>query len=445
MGMATTTNHLEGQPQSIIHDGACRELLGRILASSHLRRAPRLQELLRYLGEQSLKHDCQRLQEHEIGAYVFHRPDSYDTSADNIVRTSVSDLRRRIEAYFHSEGSDEALLVEIPRGSYIPIFRKRAVEDETPAEVPANPQIAHIGALYTAVEETRVKTQRPWMPIALAAACLLVAALSGLSLYFWSQYRDLHQRLFTRDPRLSVAAFWSPFLSANANTDLVISDTGIGLAEALTHKTFSLDEYLNRSYRSQLDAAQMSPDMHAAVNKVLGWNLANPDEFTLARQILALEPLGGNIHLYNARNYTPDLLQRDNVILIGARKSNPWDEIFDSRLNFIPEFNNPRIINRVPISGEQSSYDSSSVAYCVVAYMPKPGQSGTALLIEGSSAEATEAAGDFLLSNEQLSSFKKRLHVDVLPFFEVLLKVSAVRGTPLSAEVVAYRTYPNTR
>ena len=335
--------------------------------------------------------------------------------------------------------------MEIPRGSYIPVFRNLTIGAEARAEVPADLQIEHIDAFNPAVEERGIATQRPWMPIALAMACVLIAALAVTSVYLWTEYWGLHQSLFNWQSKSDVAALWSRFLGSNANTDLVISDTGIGLAEALTDKTFSLNDYLNRSYRDQLEMAKMSKEMHAAVDKVLTWNLANPDEFTLARRILSLDPLGKSIHLYNARNYTPDLIKRDNVILVGARKSNPWDEIFDSRLNFIPEFDKPRIINRVPISGEPSSYDSSSVAYCVVAYMPKPDQSGIALLIEGTSAEATEAAGDFLLSNEQLSGFKKRLHVNVLPFFEVLLKVSEVRGTPLSTEVVAYRTYPNER
>jgi hypothetical protein len=65
------------------------------------------------------------------------------------------------------------------------------------------------------------------------------------------------------------------------------------------------------------------------------------------------------------------------------------------------------------------------------------------LLIEGTDAEATEAAGDFLLSEDQLSSFKRLLHATKLPYFQVLLKVSSVRGTPLVATVQAYRAYPN--
>jgi hypothetical protein len=61
----------------------------------------------------------------------------------------------------------------------------------------------------------------------------------------------------------------------------------------------------------------------------------------------------------------------------------------------------------------------------------------------GTNAEATEAAGDFLLSEDQLSNFKKKLQLNKLPFFEVLLKVSSVRGSPLTETIEAYRTYAN--
>jgi hypothetical protein len=86
---------------------------------------------------------------------------------------------------------------------------------------------------------------------------------------------------------------------------------------------------------------------------------------------------------------------------------------------------------------------ADSVDYCVVAYLPNPDHNGVVLVIEGTGAEATEGAGDFLLSDDQLSNFKKMMHVDKFPYFEVLLKVSSVRGTPLTATIVAYRAYPN--
>ena len=145
----------------------------------------------------------------------------------------------------------------------------------------------------------------------------------------------------------------------------------------------------------------------------------------------------------------PALVKQDNVILIGGRVSNPWSELFENRLNFVEDtkfegFGTTIVENRSPAAGEPRTYTSTdSVGYCVVAYMPNPGQEGKVLLLEGTSSEATEAAGDFLLSGEQFSAFLQTLHATSLPYFEVLLKTSQVRGTPLTATVQAYRAYPN--
>ena len=98
----------------------CWALLGRVASSAQLKRATRLKELLFYIGHRSLKEGCDQVHEQEIGFKVFGRSDSYDTSVDNIVRTNVSDLRKRIEAYFNSEGLHESVVMDIPRGSSFP-------------------------------------------------------------------------------------------------------------------------------------------------------------------------------------------------------------------------------------------------------------------------------------------------------------------------------------
>jgi hypothetical protein len=419
---------------------ACWALLERLSASAQLRRSARLQELLFFLVKRSLDEGCDRLHEQEIGARIFNRPDSYDTSVDNIVRTNVSDLRRRIEAYFNSEGASEKLLVEIPRGSYIPVFRYRTVEPEVSASLPPQTRNALTESATAAPHTAPPAPQSHWKAIAFAAMGALILALTAACIFFWSQYRALRHAVYVWQYRPSVAALWNGILGANPSTDVVMSDTGIGLTEALSRQTFTLDQYLARSYAEQLQAQPYSPDMHAALNRILAWNLASPDEFMLAHRILALDPLGKQLHLYNARNYMPDLIKHDNVILIGARKTNPWDELFDNQMNFITEFDSPRVINRAPAAGEQAVYpQTGSVGYCVIAYLPNPDRNGVVLLIDGTNAEATEAAGDFLLSEDQLSAFKRMLHLSELPYFQVLLKVSSVRGTPLTTTIEAYR------
>jgi len=109
--------------QEVLPDSeTCWALLERVAASTQLKRASRLRELLFFIGRRSLKDGCDQVHEQEIGCAVFGRPDAYDTSVDNIVRASVSDLRKRIEVFFDSEGMHEALIMEIPAAAIASIF-----------------------------------------------------------------------------------------------------------------------------------------------------------------------------------------------------------------------------------------------------------------------------------------------------------------------------------
>lgn len=425
----------------------CWALIERLAGSSQLKRATRLQELLFYISRRSLKEGCDRLLEKEIGAQVFGRPETYDTAYDNIVRTNISDLRKRIELYFKSEGSQEKLIIEIPRGSYVPVFRFRSgeAENETgvlPEQEPAPLELPSPPEALAAVSPRRWSTQ-DWA----AVRTLLLVLAIGCALFFWSRYRALHRSIYAWQRQPAVSELWSRILAANPETDIVLSDDSFALAQTLSKQTFSLKDYLSHNYLNELQSDNFSPNEQTALKRIVSWNLESPEESALARRILGLDPLSQRMRVYNARFYMAELFRLDNVILIGARKSNPWAELFEDRMNFITEFGNNGSVaveNRSPGRGEEKFYpQTDTVHYCVVAFLPNPERNGIALLIEGTNAEATEAAGDFLLSENQLSSFKKALHSHTLPYFEALLKVSSVRGTPFTATVEAYRTYPN--
>jgi hypothetical protein len=433
------------QPVNQLPDYKTRwELLERVAASPQLRRAARMQELLFYIAKRSLSDQSETLHEQQIGVDVFRRREGYDTSADNIVRTNVSDLRKRIEAYFDLEGSSETLILEIPRGSYIPVFRSR----------PAEPVAAELPPAAITIAAPSADVQKPsellrlhrFTRAALVAQTVICVALALACVYFWSEYRVLHRSLFAWQYEPSVAEFWNHIFNASADTDVVLADASLGLLQDINKDSFSFDDYLNRTYISETQARNMTPEMHAVVSRIVRWNMGSQDEFKLANRILKLDPLGKRMHLYNARDYMPDLSNRDNVILIGGRLSNPWDELFDQRMNFTIRFDNDEssmVVNRNPVAGEQASYaQMNSLQYCVIGYLPNPNHNGVVLLIEGTGAEATEAAGNFLLSESQLSNLKKTFKADKFPYFEVLLKVTSVEGTPLTATVEAYRTYP---
>lgn len=237
---------------------------------------------------------------------------------------------------------------------------------------------------------------------------------------------------------------WGSFLADQKSTDLVITDSSFSLVEDLTHKSFDLSDYLSRSYMGHLQ--DPDPRMASTLNRIANWGLGSSGEFEVAQRFLALDPTRQKMHFYLARKYQPDLIRRDNVILIGSRFGNPWAELFEKRMNFIFNPDNPnQIVNRAPRDGESRTYefgDPSSDGYCIIAYLPSPDNNGSALLIQGTSGEPTEAGGEFLLSEEKMSGFQKILRVSKFPYFELLLKTSWVKGTPIDSNVIAYRTYP---
>jgi len=441
------------QIREVLDTEECWALLQRIAASTHLRRATRLQELLNYLGKRSLRDHCDSVHEQTVGVEVFGRREGYDTSSDNIVRTSMSELRKRVDAYFSTEGADEPIVMEIPRWNYVPLFKHRPAHLPALPEFPVAAEPVNVELPEPHVEIESVFRQRQGTGIALVAGWTIAILLGFACLFFWSnshtasaRYERLHRALYAWQYEPSVAQFWTSFLGAKPDTDIVVADASFGLLQDIDKKSYSFDDYLRRSYVGDLQSRQLSPDLRAILDRIAAWNLGSPDEFMLAQRILALDPLGQSIHIYSARNYMPALTKRDNVILIGGRISNPWDDLFEDRMNFTVKFEGNEsimVVNRAPTPSERAFYtQSDSVQYCVVSYLPNPDHDGVVMLIEGTDAEATEAAGDFLLSDDQLSGFKKLMHVQAFPYFEVLLKVSSVPGTPLTASVEAYRTYP---
>jgi hypothetical protein len=172
-----------------------RELLERIAASDQFQKSKRLRDLLLFLGERSLHDPYCTLREQEIGVEVFGRPPDYDTSHDTLVRVHVSQLRKKLQDYFLAEGRKEPLVIEIPKGSYVPVFRPRTeVAENEPRAAPTDPH-------------------RPWpfiagLAIGLAVASL-IALVIGLRLRTNSAFPGRASREITESP------IWAGFRSSD--------------------------------------------------------------------------------------------------------------------------------------------------------------------------------------------------------------------------------------
>ena len=431
-----------------------RALIDRIVASTQFKRSTRLRDFLLYVGGQALKDGCPDIHEQEIGAKVFGRPSAYDRGQDNIVRVSATELRKRIELYFASEGANETLILEIPRGGYKPIFYRRAAELRSGPALSTETFQPGNAALHDTPAAPPVRERRNYrLHLVWAAVC--VAVLAAACLLLLQQDRTMHKLRYPWDGKPAVSALWQDFVKPSQQTDVVLPDASLSIREELTGHPISLSDYINRQYMNETESLAVSKDRRDDLSDIYSHNLVAFGDFRAAQEILALSPVGSSLHLTLSRFFQAESVKTDNLILIGGKKANPWVDLFDDQMTFSLDYDNVTgrgyVVNRHPRTGEAASYTPSSlypngfVGYSVVAYLPNPSHNGSAIILTGTDSDATSAAAEFLTSEEQLGKFRKTIGVERFPYFEILLKTSRLSGTSLSSNVLAYRTYPNLR
>src|SRR5579863_6019548 len=97
----------------------------RILASEKFARSKRLRSLLRFTVQQTLQGHADMLKEYVIGTEVLKKPETYDPRRDSLVRVLASRLRVKLKEYYNDGGSEDPLVIEFPKGKYVPRFQRR--------------------------------------------------------------------------------------------------------------------------------------------------------------------------------------------------------------------------------------------------------------------------------------------------------------------------------
>src|SRR5580765_556931 len=109
--------------------------IDRLVHSQVLHGSESLCKLLRYLAEHALDHPGSSLKEYQIATEVFGRPHDFDPQHDSTIRVQAGRLRLKLAEYYSTEGAEDDLVVEIPKGTYVVSFHNRAA-------LPARPRLA---------------------------------------------------------------------------------------------------------------------------------------------------------------------------------------------------------------------------------------------------------------------------------------------------------------
>jgi TolB-like protein len=110
-----------------------QEQLDHILRSKTFHLAQRSRAFLRYAVENSLRGNAPK--EYAIAVDVLGRDEDYDPTIDATVRVEAGRLRGRLREYYDTEGKDDPIFIDMPKGGYSAVFEFR--ETHGPGAAPA--------------------------------------------------------------------------------------------------------------------------------------------------------------------------------------------------------------------------------------------------------------------------------------------------------------------
>ena len=117
-------------------DEAIREQLDRILEHVEFQATDKMRDFLRYVVEETLAGRSERIKGFSVAVEVFGRDSDFDAANDPVVRIQAGRLRRAIERYYLVGGRQDPIRIDIPKGSYVPVF----AEGSGPKPLPSRGQ-----------------------------------------------------------------------------------------------------------------------------------------------------------------------------------------------------------------------------------------------------------------------------------------------------------------
>jgi hypothetical protein len=403
----------------------CFQQIEKLTNSHILHSSESLCKLLRYLAEHSLDHPGLALKEYQIATEVLGRPQGFDPQSDSTVRVQAGRLRVKLTEYYLQEGSDDPVVVELPKGSYALTFHLR----------PAQPSIS--SALPLSFEsKPRVAALRPskykWM-IAVGILAVLLAASLGTNAILLSQ--KARTQASTQSIPTAYEIFWNRF-AVDPMPPWVIFSNGSFVGRPETGM---------RYFNAASDAGSFVLDHYTGVGEVLAIHQLDR-LFTLFNRQLRVKR-GALFSLDDAKN--------NDLIFVGSPSENltlldipGTREFIFRRLDSGPRKGDLAVINVHPQPGEPSVFigtpanQATTEDYAVVSLLPGLDPSRSILILAGNTTFGTQAAVEYVCREDSVKELLQHLKVDKptdLKPFEALLHVRVAHGVPVTTELISVR------
>lgn len=424
-----------------------RTQVDRILASNTFRAAEVLRRLLRFLADKTFSGEADYLKEYSIGLDALGKPPTYDPSKDAIVRLQASRLRQKLDEYYRSEGRDDSLVIELPRGRFKISWRLKV------SDAPADTGTPKIPAAITVPENTAPPNSdsvRRWRNTA-----ILMAGVSALlaCVAWWALYRVRDNRVpvaVIGEPAAPLAELWRPFLFSKNHLLIAFSNPFFvrlqdgGYRDVIYH-TMGVNSW---------DDAKGSAEL-SALQRALGSAKASPTFNMVERSTMIstfvlsrfLAPRLPDISLVRSSDVSWQHLADNDVIFLTGLSLDRGNPALPVRPAF--SLDSAGVRNPEPAAGELSLYpdpqdhqESDGEGLELVSMLPGP-LGRTSVMTFASNHAWGIICGVQALTDPSfvrvLAARLKSASGELPPYYQVVIKISYRDGTPTTAHYVTHR------
>jgi hypothetical protein len=376
------------------------------------------------LADHAIRHPGVALKEYQIATEVFGRPSDFDPQLDSLVRVQAGRLRSKIAEYYSSEGTEDPIIVELPKGTYALAFHPATASAKT-----------ILRDMQKRDEEKTVSQPHKSSRAVAILLILLTLAVIGIAALLAGRITPNGSQKVDESAPAAYRVFWSGFVSG-PDAPWVIFSNG----EFVGRPEIGL-----RYFNPARDSRETITDNYTGVGEVLAvYNL---------NQVFT--QLHHQIRVKRGSLFSLDDAQNNNLIFVGSPVENLSLLDIPSTHHFVfqratsgPRKGDIAIVNVNPRPGEAKMFFGSPSAtpvledYAIVGLVPGMNSARWVLILAGTNTIGTQAAAEYVCRQDSLEQLLLRLSVSengVLKPFEAVLHVKVARGVPVGTDLVALR------
>jgi hypothetical protein len=337
--------------------------------------------------------------------------------------------------YYYDSAHYGELVIELPVGSYVPVFRapdpRAGPEMAEPAPEPPGQAEMQVAATMPVPVAPRPTHAVRWLwaaTLAVTACAVGLIAGSALGLLGGRWYRD-------SQPRTNIDRFWSPITTGSDTATYCLGEPAKNLEAGSIHSL-------------ELPSATIKPEpLYFRLHQSGLFALA--DVVTLSQTAAALETRHKAFRVVPASDASFAQLREGPIVLIGAF-DNIWTLRVTQKLRFGFESKDGVAIIVDRKSPQQTTwatawdlpYEKLSRDYAIVARIHDDTTGQPMIIAAGISEEGTEAAGEILYNPVYLQSLLAKTPANWEQMnMEAVIETQVIEGHPGPPNVLAVETW----